>query len=502
MQKVDSAPVAPRKSTAWEVYLAMGIVGTAVVVQAVLLGWSAAIAWAQGDDTTASPIEEKKIATINSFFENFISYAILFVPATLLIHYLRKHPETVAGPSPLHSVLRSCVFGTEDPSTLNSDTKHKASSAAAPGKDGAPSSSADVESGRPAGGKGKGGKGGAGAGSGDASGGGEETFYSKCMDLSYCVLGLQGSYLVWGVLQEEMMTQSYGTDLAGNPVFFTNSQYLVFLNRALAMTFATVIIMVTQQPRHTVALYKYSFPSMSNILSSWCQYEALKFVSFPTQVLAKASKIIPVMLMGKVVQGKTYPAYEYVCAIIMSIGVGLFLFSRGSKHQDDDDPTAIPVDSFSSALGAIILTGYMVFDSFTSNYQSLLFKQHRMSSYQMMFGVNLFSSIFCAWTLIQQGQMSECLLFTSMYPKFFWHSILLSITSATGQLFIFRTLSRYGALVFAIIMTTRQAISVFLSAIIFNHAFPPLGWLGVILVFIAMFAKIYYATISGEKPGA
>jgi solute carrier family 35 (adenosine 3'-phospho 5'-phosphosulfate transporter), member B2 len=36
---------------------------------------------------------------------------------------------------------------------------------------------------------------------------------------------------------------------------------------------------------------------------------------------------------------------------------------------------------------------------------------------------------------------------------FFWHSILLSITSATGQIFIFHTISRYGALVFTIIMT-------------------------------------------------
>jgi hypothetical protein len=31
-------------------------------------------------------------------------------------------------------------------------------------------------------------------------------------------------------------------------------------------------------------LYQFSFCSISNILSSWCQYEALKYVTFPTQV--------------------------------------------------------------------------------------------------------------------------------------------------------------------------------------------------------------------------
>ena len=30
--------------------------------------------------------------------------------------------------------------------------------------------------------------------------------------------------------------------------------------------------------------FRYSYCSLSNILSSWCQYEALKYISFPTQV--------------------------------------------------------------------------------------------------------------------------------------------------------------------------------------------------------------------------
>jgi hypothetical protein len=46
-----------------------------------------------------------------------------------------------------------------------------------------------------------------------------------------------------------------------------------------------------------------------------------------------------------------------------------------------------------------------------------------------------------------------CINFTLTYPAFMWHAILLSITSATGQMFIFYTLSTYGALVFTIIMT-------------------------------------------------
>jgi len=65
---------------------------------------------------------------------------------------------------------------------------------------------------------------------------------------------------------------------------FKDSQFLVFVNRILAFSVALLYITVSRQRRHRAPLYKYSYCSFSNIMSSWCQYEALKFVSFPTQV--------------------------------------------------------------------------------------------------------------------------------------------------------------------------------------------------------------------------
>lgn len=42
------------------------------------------------------------------------------------------------------------------------------------------------------------------------------------------------------------------------------------------------------------------------------------------------------------------------------------------------------------------------------------------------------------------------------HPKFIIDSVILSISSAIGQLFIFYTISKFGAVVFSIIMTVRQ----------------------------------------------
>lgn len=197
-----------------------------------------------------------------------------------------------------------------------------------------------------------------------ADSGRQTSLLRQAGQVAFCVAGLQGSYLTWGLLQEQMMTQAYD-EIDGRPIHFTNSNYLVLLNRALAFIVAFIIIKSTRQPRHTAPMYRYAFPSFSNLVSSWCQYEALRYVSFPTQVLAKSSKVIPVMIMGKFVQNKTYPLYEYICAVILSLGVSLFFFSKEEPHEGQtsgEEEEAGTVETLTTVAGWLLLIGYMAFD--------------------------------------------------------------------------------------------------------------------------------------------
>ena len=50
-------------------------------------------------------------------------------------------------------------------------------------------------------------------------------------------------------------------------------------------------------------------------------------------MLAKASKIIPVMLMGKIVSKNKYEYYEYVVAILISIGMTFFLMGATEEKS-------------------------------------------------------------------------------------------------------------------------------------------------------------------------
>nr|CAG4640829.1 EOG090X05CU [Eulimnadia texana] len=310
----------------------------------------------------------------------------------------------------------------------------------------------------------------------------ETNFFKDALILVTCCCGLQISYLTWGVLQEKIMTQDYA-GIDGKAEKFKDSQFLVFVNRILAFILSGLYLLVKrrQQARHKTPLYEYSLCSVSNTLSSWCQYEALKFVSFPTQVLAKSAKVIPVMLMGKLVSGTKYKKYEYTTALLISVGMAAFFF--GSSEDRKNTTTTLS--------GLVLLCGYLVFDSFTANWQSALFKEHKPSSVQMMCGVNLISCLLTSASLLQHGGFVYSFGFAVKYPRFIFDCLLTAVTSATGQLFIFATISHFGAVVFTIVMTVRQGLSILLSCIIYGHPISAVGILGILFVFFAIFLRIY-----------
>ena len=182
---------------------------------------------------------------------------------------------------------------------------------------------------------------------------------------------------------------------------------------------------------------------------------------------------------------KSYPLLEYLEAAAITLGVAMFTFSeRSSKHTSNTSHE-------DTMYGIILLATYLMSDSFTSQWQSKVFKSYGIDQYQMMLGVNGWSILFTGLSLIQSGEGLYSLGFIMTDAKALLHVIILSITSATGQLFIFYTIKEFGPVVFTIIMTTRQIVSLFLSCLLFSHAMQLLGWIGSLSVFGVVGYRIY-----------
>ena len=85
--------------------------------------------------------------------------------------------------------------------------------------------------------------------------------------------------------------------------------------------------------------------------------------------------------------------------------------------------------------------------------------------------------------MIEGGNFLSAVGFMMTHPEFAYHATILSLTSTTGQLFIFYTIQSFGPVVFTIIMTIRMMLSIMLSCIIYNHPLSAQAVFEVIVVF-------------------
>jgi adenosine 3'-phospho 5'-phosphosulfate transporter B2 len=246
------------------------------------------------------------------------------------------------------------------------------------------------------------------------------------------------------------------------------------------------------KPRRSssTVIYEYSFPAISNMLSSWCQYEALRYTSFPSTTLFKSFKLAPVMAMGKILGNKTYPAYDYIVALIIGVGITMFMSSTDDLTWGYDYLGEAQQDS-SPWTGVMLLFFFLFFDSFTSQFQSRMFQRHKdLSMVELMFATSAYSTVLSFITLVHTNELTPALQFVYAHSEIHLHFFMFSICSTIGQLFIYYTIKNYGAVVFTLIMTTRILLSIALSCFMYGHQVSGIGFLGLMSVLGAVLYRI------------
>lgn len=309
------------------------------------------------------------------------------------------------------------------------------------------------------------------------------------MHMAWCVTGIVGCLLLYGVLQERIIAEEYVAP-DGEGERFTATLFIVMCNRLVTCAVAaTMLILSGQSLVPQAPIWNYAAVSGSNVVATYCQYEALKYVSFPVQTLGKCAKMIPVMIWGTLVNAKVYKGKDYLIAFLVTGGCVMFAMtgSISSKHSKNM--------AESSIFGISLMLGYLGFDGFTSTWQDKMFKGYSMSIYNQILFVQLCSACVSITMLLALGQMFPAIDFLARHPDCLMNIIVLSLAATIGQLFISYTIKTFGALLFATVMTTRQFLSILLSCFLFFH---PLSF-GQILATLIIFGTLYYKNLSSQK---
>lgn len=306
----------------------------------------------------------------------------------------------------------------------------------------------------------------------------------------WCILYASGiilMLLLYGVIQERIMSEPYGSEM------FKISVFLVFCNRAVAILYACGMIQAKGEDFSNKApLWKYIAISFSNVAATWCQYEALKYVSFPVQMLGKSFKMMPVMLWGIIISQKAYGCKDWGIAAGVTLGVVQFLLTGETKSKHAEQGTSI--------YGLLLLLAFLACDGFTSTFQEKLFKEHKTSKYNQMLYVNGGSALVSVVSLLASGGIMGAMGFCSRHPEFMFHASSLSAAAVAGQFFIYSLVKEYGALTLAATMNVRQVLSILMSYMIYAKPVTFMQALGLFIVFGTLFYKTYDAYNAKNTP--
>ncbi|RKO87291.1 UAA transporter [Blyttiomyces helicus] len=298
-------------------------------------------------------------------------------------------------------------------------------------------------------------------------------------ELAVCVLGIYACFLTWQVTQERVSTTPYDGH---------KFRHFIFLNTVQAATASVVAFLYLRLRGRTLSnlsaplLRSYFQCAVCSTLASPFSYASLKHIDYPTMILGKSCKLVPVLLMNFLIYRRTFPVQKYVVVALVTVGVSAFML----LHKQEGHKGEPRANSF---WGLGLLTVGLLIDGATNSTQDQIFRRFRTSGSEMMVFMNLFSCALMTGYLIAfpgSTELADALAFCSAHPKVVGDILLFGLCGAVGQCFIFHTLERFGSVGLVTVTVTRKMFSILLSIFWFDHQLSWGQWVAVAVVFLGI----------------
>ena len=268
--------------------------------------------------------------------------------------------------------------------------------------------------------------------------------------LACSFVGIMVSFILYGIVME--YATSNGRKL--------HELSLIFVTSTLYTTVAYVGKTIRSERPTTVPAYKLSVVAMLSMGSTFFSVRSLRYVIFPVQVLAKSCKPIPVMIMGAFL-GKKYPLKKYLNVCVIVVGIALFMLGGNAVKADDAEKGGTTM-----LLGCVMLFLSLSFDGATGAYEDKIMQRDHVGPFELMFNIQLGKAIMAFLFLVIFNEVNY---FLEMVQETGPVLLALGVTGAMGQVFIFVTIAKFGALMCSLIGLGRKIVTLIVSIIIYQH---------------------------------
>jgi len=300
--------------------------------------------------------------------------------------------------------------------------------------------------------------------------------------LCLCFFGIMISFCTYGYLLE--YATSGGRKLHELSFLFVTS--LLYTITAAAGRHVRDEVPTSIPPARFAVL------GITSMGSTFCSVRSLRYVIFPIQVLAKSCKPVPVMLFGAML-GKKYDLRKYFNVCLIVGGVALFM-GGGSKSKKADS-SDLEQSSSGQLFGIFLLFISLCFDGGTGAYEDKLMQVQKVGPFDLMYNIQLGKTIIAFVGLLVFNQVH---IFLQMCQDMGFILVALGLTGAMGQVFIFVTISKFGALTCSIIGLGRKITTLIVSIYVYKHEINLVQKIGLLISVGAMVLNFWKKKDKGD----
>ena len=285
-----------------------------------------------------------------------------------------------------------------------------------------------------------------------------------------CCAGVFFFYLIYGYLQELIFR------VDGFKPF---GWYLTLVQFAFYSFFGLVELHVSKDSKRKVPLKTYLLIAFLTVATMGLSNSSLGYLNYPTQVIFKCCKLIPVLIGGVLIQGKKFSSIDVVACLCMSVGISLFTLADSSISP-----------SF-SLYGVLLIMLALCADAVIGNVQEKVMKQFNCSNSEMVLFSYSIGFVYILAGQVATQQLWTAFSFCYAHPVMYLYAFLFSISGYLGVNIVLNLVKIYGALIAVTVTTCRKAVTIVLSFLLFTKPFTmQYVWSGVIVV-VGIYLNVY-----------
>uniref|UniRef100_H2YAE5 Adenosine 3'-phospho 5'-phosphosulfate transporter 2 n=1 Tax=Ciona savignyi TaxID=51511 RepID=H2YAE5_CIOSA len=291
----------------------------------------------------------------------------------------------------------------------------------------------------------------------------------RSLQLILCVVAVFSVYLIHSYCQEWI----FRTNMKKYGLFVTLVQFGFYT------IFGFIEKISTEMEERRVPLKTYAGIAMLTIGTIAFSNTSLGYLNYPTQIMFKSSKLIPVMIGGILIQGKTFSIIDFISCLLMTIGLITFTLTD-QKVSPNFDPT-----------GIVLISLALCSDAAIGNIQEVTFKKHKSSNAELVlysFGIG-FLILLLVNSMV--GDVFKAVIVLKSNINIIFALFLFSFTGYIGILFVLHLVRTFGALLAVTVTTCRKAVSMVLSFVFFAKPFSIMYVWGGLLVLVGISVNIY-----------